>query len=75
MAARPILRICLAVATVGAALSGLAGDTTCVQAQAGPAASCRSACLSNYNQCRMNTKGSPICDAQYQGCLQTCVPR
>ncbi len=75
MSARRFLRFALVAAAAGAALSGLAGDTTCVQAQAGPAASCRSACLAQYNQCRMNTKGSPICDTQYQGCLQTCVPR
>lgn len=36
---------------------------------------CASACRSAYNDCRIATKGSASCDAQYQACLQGCVRR
>ena len=58
----------IALATV---VLGLAGDTGCVYAQG----SCPGACLAQYNQCRIATKGSPSCDQQYQRCLQKCVRR
>ena len=55
-----------------AALLGLAGDSGAVWAQS-QSASCRGMCLAQYNQCRIATKGSPTCDAQYQSCLQACI--
>ena len=58
---------------LGATLLALAGDSSGVSAQLVGAASCRSACLAQYNQCRMSTKGSPTCDAHYQSCLQACI--
>jgi hypothetical protein len=64
------MRLALAAAAVVAAIAGLTSDTTCGLAQAG---SCRSACLQQYNECRISSKGSPQCDAQYQICLQRCV--
>ena len=75
-------RIVLAALAAAAALGGLAGDTTCVMAQApvtggspvvAQSPSCRSSCLSEYNQCRITTKGAPTCDSAYQVCLQSCL--
>ena len=62
-----IAAIALASTTL---LAGLAGESGCATAQS---SSCRSICLSQYNQCRITTKGSPSCDAQYQSCLQACI--
>ncbi len=70
MSRRRNIRFVLAAVAAAAALTGLAGDTTCVFAQS---ASCRSVCLQQYNNCRITSKGSPACDAQYQTCLQGCV--
>lgn len=71
MSKRRNIRLMLAAAAAATvALMGLAGDTTCGFAQS---SSCRSVCLQQYNQCRINTKGSPSCDAQYQTCLRACV--
>ena len=36
---------------------------------------CASTCRSAYNDCRIATKGSASCDAQFQACLQGCVRR
>ena len=55
---------------LAAGVVGLAGDSTSCLAQS---STCRSICLDQYNQCRISTKGSPSCDAQYQACLQGCV--
>ena len=60
----------VAALALAAASTGLPGSSSCALAQA---SSCRSTCLAQYNQCRISTKGSPSCDAQYQSCLQTCV--
>lgn len=70
MSVRRHFRLALAAAAVVAVLVGLTGDSTCGIAQSG---SCRSVCLQQYNQCRISSKGSPSCDAQYQSCLQGCV--
>ncbi len=64
------LRIVLAAFVAAAVLAGLAGEPTCVLAQS---PSCRSTCLNEYNKCRLSTKGSPVCDGQYQLCLQSCL--
>jgi len=34
---------------------------------------CAGQCRARHNQCRLQTKGSPSCDAQLQGCLQSCI--
>ena len=60
----------LGAALALAAVAGLAGDPACAQVES---SSCRSTCLAQYNQCRISTKGSPSCDAQYQSCLQACI--
>jgi len=34
---------------------------------------CAGQCRAHHNQCRIQTKGSPSCDAQLQACLQSCL--
>ena len=60
----------IAALALAATVSDMVGDGTCALAQS---SSCRSTCLAQYNQCRIATKGSSSCDAQYQACLQGCV--
>jgi hypothetical protein len=56
------------VAVAGAMLAG-AGLASIDRAAAdGCAAGCRSA----YNQCRIATKGSSSCEAQFTACMQSC---
>lgn len=39
----------------------------------GPAAAdCAASCRSSYNQCRMETKGSPSCEGRFTSCMQGC---
>jgi hypothetical protein len=57
-----------------AALTGMAvlfADATlsCASAQS---SSCAAACRAAHNDCRIATKGSPSCDAQFQACLLDC---
>lgn len=35
--------------------------------------SCAGQCQAQYDQCRVQTKGSPSCDAARQRCLQACI--
>jgi hypothetical protein len=35
--------------------------------------SCAGACQTQYDQCRVQTKGNPSCDAARQRCLQACI--
>lgn len=67
-----LLRLLIAVVlATSAGAYALTGESTCASAQS---TSCRSTCLARYNQCRIDTKGSLICDQQYQSCLQSCLP-
>ena len=34
---------------------------------------CTEACRAEHNQCRLQTKGSPRCDAQFAACMQRCI--
>ena len=36
---------------------------------------CGGSCAHAYNQCRIQTKGSPACEKQYSSCLQSCRNR
>lgn len=36
---------------------------------------CEAQCRAAHNQCRISTKNSPGCDAQLQGCLDSCRSR
>lgn len=36
---------------------------------------CGSACRKAYNQCRIATKDSPSCEAQFTRCMQSCRGR
>lgn len=35
--------------------------------------SCASVCQAQHDQCRVQTKGSPVCDSERQRCLQACI--
>lgn len=35
--------------------------------------SCAGRCQAQYDQCRVQTKGSPSCDSARQQCLQACI--
>jgi hypothetical protein len=61
----------VACAAVLTGLTFLFADatTSCALAQS---SSCAAACRAAHNDCRIATKGSPSCDAQFQACLQDC---
>jgi hypothetical protein len=40
---------------------------------AAKANTCAPSCRDRHNQCRLQTKGAPSCDAQLQACLQSCL--
>jgi hypothetical protein len=48
----------------------LLAGTTPVSANA-----CAASCRAQHNQCRIQTKGSPACDARLQACLQGCLKK
>ncbi|MEQ1614104.1 MAG: hypothetical protein ABL904_15265 [Hyphomicrobiaceae bacterium] len=54
----------------GAALTD--GAVSCANAEGN---SCVSACRAAHSDCRIRTKGSASCDAQFQACMQGCVKR
>ena len=39
------------------------------------ATSCASECQTQHDRCRVQTKGSPSCDAERQRCLEICLQR
>lgn len=36
---------------------------------------CVPTCRQRHNECRIQTKGSPSCDAQLQACIQACIDK
>ncbi|MBS0244633.1 MAG: hypothetical protein JSS20_20875 [Proteobacteria bacterium] len=36
---------------------------------------CPGECQARHDQCRVQTKGSPSCDAERQACLQKCITK
>lgn len=34
---------------------------------------CTASCRSQYNQCRIATKGASSCDAQFAACMRRCI--
>lgn len=34
---------------------------------------CTAGCRAQYAQCRIATKGSPSCDAQFAACMRSCI--
>jgi hypothetical protein len=59
------------LAQVGAVAAAFLAAVICfspAEAEGGCGASCAHA----YNQCRIQTKGSSSCEAQYSSCLQSC---
>lgn len=61
-----------AVALMGFGLAFTDGSASCASAEG---TSCVSACRAAHNECRIRTKGSASCDAQFQACMQGCVKR
>lgn len=37
--------------------------------------SCASECQGQHDRCRVQTKGSSVCDAERQRCLEVCLQR
>jgi hypothetical protein len=61
--------------TASAAALIAAAMTAAGIALTGPAAAnaCGSNCRSEYNQCRMQTKGSSACESRFTQCMQSCI--
>lgn len=59
----------LAVTTV--TLSGLA--LLCPVSAPAQGGACTASCRAQHNQCRIATKGSPSCDAQFAACMRSCI--
>lgn len=59
------------VALAGAIASGEAGPGI----ELAQPDQCIQQCRSAHNQCRIQSKGSPSCDAQLQSCLDSCRAR
>lgn len=39
------------------------------------AGACGAGCKNEYNQCRIQTKGSPSCEIAFTRCMQSCILR
>jgi hypothetical protein len=68
----------IALAFLAVALAFIANATPCAAPVAAgvtlaEGGACTSACRAQYNQCRIATKGSPSCDAQFAACMQRCI--
>ncbi len=65
--------ILLALLTAGLASAGEAVSQGggVMLAQGNP--SCIAQCRAAHSQCRVATRGSPSCDGQLQGCLNSCL--
>lgn len=50
----------------------ITGSTDAAAAQS---SSCVDQCQANHDRCRVQTKGSPVCDAERQRCLEQCLIR
>jgi hypothetical protein len=73
-----LIRIILAGVLAGAAPASVLADPTAPAASAPPVAvaqggTCAGACQVEHDRCRVQTKGSPACDAARQRCLQACL--
>jgi hypothetical protein len=76
---RPAVRMSFAAATATATLAWArdaavprVGSDVVERAQSG---ACTAACRSAYNQCRVQSKGHPSCDAQFTACMRRCIPK
>lgn len=72
MRARPFIALVLLLSAVtgGLALAVSDGSTSCANAEGN---ACVAACRTAHSDCRIRTKGSPSCDAQFQACMRGCV--
>ncbi len=64
----------MAAVSAFAGLAVLFGDAnaSCAFAQGN---ACATSCRAAYNDCRIATKGSASCDAQFQACMRGCLRR
>lgn len=75
MRKRSFMMLAALALAAGAAGIGLAlgdGTSSCANAQNN---ACVAACRAAHNDCRIRTKGSASCDAQFQACMQSCIKR
>lgn len=68
--------LALAVVAVAIARSGSPEPQVTLSQVAAPEAmdSCTASCNAQWNQCRISTKGSSLCDQQRASCMRACVP-
>jgi hypothetical protein len=61
----------ITAALIAATITGAAILST------GPAVAnaCGSNCRSEYNQCRIQTKGSSACESRFTQCMQRCIKK
>ena len=53
---------------------GLAGSAlSAAEMKLAQNGACTASCRAQYNQCRISTKGSPSCDAQFAACMRRCI--
>ncbi|MCL4766075.1 MAG: hypothetical protein KJZ80_07580 [Hyphomicrobiaceae bacterium] len=53
---------------------GLAGSApSAAELKLAQGGACTSDCRAQYNQCRIATKGSSSCDAQFAACMRRCI--
>jgi hypothetical protein len=73
-----LLRFIFALVLLSAGAGGVRAEGTDAPTPQKPLivtqdASCASACQAEHDRCRLQTKGSPSCDAARQRCLQACL--
>jgi hypothetical protein len=64
-------RMIWALGVVAVALAVLAGAGL-ISIERAAADGCAASCRSAYNQCRIATKGSSSCEAEFTRCMQSC---
>lgn len=71
LARRAIIFAVLALLATGGVALGGGSNSELIRV----ANSCAADCRAKHNQCRIETKGSPKCDAKLQKCLSRCLGR
>lgn len=65
-------RMLLFIALISGGLAGSAPSAA--EMMVAQSSGCAESCRAQYNQCRISTKGSPSCDAQFAACMRRCIP-
>jgi hypothetical protein len=66
-----VYRRLLFLALIAGGLAGIA--PTAADIKVAESGACTDSCRAQYNQCRISTKGSPSCDAQFAACMRRCI--